>query len=220
MENPLKKVPIFSKLDDEELDIIFKNSQKKKYPPKFIVFNEGDMEDGLYVILKGKVKITLIDESGKEIALSIMKDGSFFGEMSLFDDFPRSATVETLDETEFLILKKKFFLKILEDNPLITRSILKEMSIRLREADEKIRNLAYMDVAGRLARVIMDLVKKEGTIIESKNIAVLPMPSRQTLANLVGATRETVSRVLGSFQKRGIITISGKKLIVHNLKDY
>ena len=220
MENPLKKVPIFSKLDKEELDIIFKNSQKKKYPPKFIVFNEGDMEDGLYVILKGKVKITLIDESGKEIALSIMKDGSFFGEMSLFDDFPRSATVETLDETEFLILKKKFFLKILEDNPLITRSILKEMSIRLREADEKIRNLAYMDVAGRLARVIMDLVKKEGTIIESKNIAVLPMPSRQTLANLVGATRETVSRVLGSFQKRGIITISGKKLIVHNLKDY
>ncbi len=158
-----------------------------------------------------------MDENGREITLSTLKGGRFFGEMALFDESPRSADVETLEETDFLILKKSHFLEMIEKSPSIARNILKEMSGRLREADDKIRNLALYDVAGRLARILIDIAKKEGVISKEKNVATLPELSQQELANMIGASRETVSRVLNRFQERGLVTITRKQIILHNI---
>ena len=216
-DNPLERIPIFSKLGESELDLIYNYMSKKTYPPNTLIFYEGDVPDGLYLVMRGRVKISLMDENAREITLSTLKGGSFFGEMALFDESPRSADVETLEETDFLILTKSYFLKMIEKSPSIARNILKEMSGRLREADDKIRNLALFDVAGRLAHVLMDIAKKEGLISKKKNMAILPKLSQQELANMIGASRETVSRVLSTFQKKGLVTITRKQIILYNI---
>lgn len=217
VDNPLKTIPIFSKLNEAELDLIYRSMSKRTYPPNTVIFFEEDVPDGLYLVMRGRVRISLMDENGREITLSTLKGGRFFGEMALFDESPRSADVETLEETDFLILKKSHFLEMIEKSPSIARNILKEMSGRLREADDKIRNLALYDVAGRLARILIDIAKKEGVISKEKNVATLPELSQQELANMIGASRETVSRVLNRFQERGLVTITRKQIILHNI---
>jgi len=183
VDNPLKTIPIFSKLDEAELDLIYRSMGKRTYPPNTIIFSEGDVPDGLYLVIRGRVKISLLDENGREITLSTLKGGSFFGEMALFDESPRSAGVETLEETDFLILKKSHFLEMIEKSPSIARNILKEMSGRLREADDKIRNLALYDVAGRLARVLIDIAKKEGVISKMASLLSRKMANGGSLIN-------------------------------------
>jgi CRP/FNR family transcriptional regulator len=217
VDNPLKTIPIFSKLNEAELDLIYRSMSKRTYPPNTVIFFEEDVPDGLYLVMRGRVKISLMDENGREITLSTLKGGRFFGEMALFDESPRSADVETLEETDFLVLKKSHFLEMIEKSPSIARNILKEMSGRLREADDKIRNLALYDVAGRLARILIDIAKKEGVISKEKNVATLPELSQQELANMIGTSRETVSRVLNRFQERGLVTITRKQIILHNI---
>ena len=216
-DNPLRTIPIFSKLDEADMDLMYRSMRQRTYPPNTIVFFEGDVPDGLYLLIRGRVKISLMDENGREIILSTLKGGSFFGEMALFDEYPRSADVETLEYTDFLILRKSHFIEMIENSPSIVRNILKEMSGRLREADDKIRNLALFDVAGRLARVLIDIAKKEGIISKEKNVATLPELSQQELANMIGASRETVSRALNSFQKQGLVTITRKQIVLHNI---
>ena len=167
--NPLKKVSIFSKLNEEEMDYILNSMTIKTYHASEVIFYEGDVPDGLYVVNRGRVKISLMDESSREITLSILREGSFFGEMALFDDSPRSATVQTMEETEFFILTKSYFLKLIEQSPIIAKNILKEMSTRLREADHQIRNLALFDVAGRLANILIYYFLGSGSYSESGN---------------------------------------------------
>jgi len=215
--NPLKKVSIFSKLNETELDYILNSMTIKTYPANEVIFYEGDVPDGLYLVKRGRVKISLIDERSREITLSILREGSFFGEMALFDESPRSATVQTMEETEFFILTKSYFLQLIEQSSTIAKNILKEMSTRLREADDQIRNLALFDVAGRLANILINLVKKEGVVLKNKDMAVVPRPSQQELANMIGSSRETVSRVLNTFKKKGIISISRKQIIIHHI---
>lgn len=215
----LQNIPLFSGLMDSDLELISQNGKRKFFPKGSIVFNEGDMEDGLYIVITGKAKAVLIDEEGRELILSIFERGDFFGEMAIFDEQPRSATVEAIEDTTFLVLSKEILHQLLKTNHSLTFGILKEMSLRIREADEKIRTLAYYDVAGRLARTIMELLKKEGTILKHKNIAYVKLPPRQDLANMVGASRETVSRVLSSLQKKGLISVTRDNLIIYNVSE-
>ena len=218
--NPFKNVPIFSIMDKGQLELIHKAAYQKTYPPDTFIFYEGDVADGLYVIVKGKVRIFLSDEKGREITLSVLGDGNFLGEMALFDAYPRSANAITLKETNFLILTKSYFLKQIEASPFMARGILKEMSLRLRDADEKIGSLALLDVAGRLARILINLARKEGMFLNKGNAAIIPKPIQQDLADMVGASRETVSRVLAMLQKDKFITITKKEILIHNIGDF
>ncbi len=219
LTNLLKRVPIFSRLSQKDLEDLAESLKVKRCPKNTIVFNEGDVEDGLYLIAKGKVKVVLWDEEGRGITLSVMEPGDFFGEMAVFDDLPRSATVEAVEDTTFFVLEKHKVLELIERNPSIARHILREMSLRLREADDKIRTLAHFDVAGRLARYLMELLKKEGKIIRHKDVAYVQIPNRNELANTIGASRETVSRILSALQKRGIISVRRNNLIIYNIKE-
>lgn len=215
----IRNIPLFSSLKDSDLELISQNGKRRLYTRGSVVFNEGDLEDGLYIILSGKAKAILLDEEGRELILSIFERGDFFGEMAVFDEQPRSATVEAVEDTTFLVLPKQTVHELLKANQDLALSILRQMSLRIREADEKIRTLAYYDVAGRLARTIMELLKKEGKILKDKNIAYIKLPPRQDLANMVGASRETVSRVLSSLQKKGILSLTKEHLVIYNVSN-
>jgi len=213
MINYLKLIPLFSSLTDEELYAILGLSFTVKYPKKKIVFIENEEGDKLYIILKGSVKVTKISESGEEIILAIMHKGDFFGDMSLLDGKPRSATVISIEDSELMLINRNNFEKVIEKHPTIAFKLLKELNSRLRNADELIGNLAFMDVTGRIAGILLQLAEKHGQKTDD-GILIKSRPTHQAIANMVGASRETVTRVFKQLEDKKYIMMSGKNVTI------
>ena len=178
-----------------------------------IVLYKGDVGQVLYLILKGKVKVVLFDENGKEIILSTLKSGNYFGEMSAFDQMPRSATVVTVEDSEFLVISQRSITDQINKNPHIALKLLSEMSRRLREADEQISNLALLDVRGRVARALLKL-SKETIVRKNEGYKIIPRPALKDIAAMSGTSRETVSRVLSEFSQKNLISLTKENIII------
>ncbi len=217
----LRYVPLFSELEDKEIDILLKAAEKKKYRKNKVIFFEDEFGDVFFLIISGKIKVTKISPDGHEIILSILKEGDFFGEMSLLDNEPRSATAIALDDSELIVLKQKNFLSILYENKVLLRKLLSVLSQRLRKADKKIGDLALLKVQGRVAQLILDLAKKEGISLDDGSISI-SVPSKKEIAGMVGASRETVSRSVNELKRKGYINQVKRKLIINPslLKDF
>ncbi len=210
----LRKINIFSHLRDREVDKLLEVVEEKDFTKDSVILTQDDLGDTLFIIVRGKVKIVLLSEEGKEIILSTLREGDFFGEMSLLDGEPRSASVIALEDSSLLIIKREEFLKQIRKSPEIALRIMVEMSKRLRQADEKIGSLALLDVYGRVAQALLQLAKSEGEKTK-KGVVIKKRPTHQEIANMVGISRETVSRVLSDFSKEGYITIKGKEIIIY-----
>ena len=210
----LRKVNIFSDLRDREVDRLLEVVEEKDFAKDSVILTQDDLGDTLFIIVTGKVKIVLLSEEGKEITLSTLRDGDFFGEMSLLDGEPRSANVVALENSSLLIIRRDDFLKQVRKSPEIALRIMVEMSKRLRRADEKIGSLALLDVYARIAKVLLQLAKSEGEKTK-KGMIINKRPTHQDIANMVGTSRETVSRVLSDLNKAGYINIKGKEIIIH-----
>src|SRR5262252_8627302 len=153
----LKAVPFFTSLSDKELDVVRAAAAEKSYPKNAVVLTEGETGDSLYMIQSGKVKVFIGDEEGREIILKILGPGAFFGEMSMIDKQPRSASITTLESSVFLVLSHAAFEKCVEKIPRIASMVMRVLAQRVREADKKIGTLAMMDVYGRVASTLLEL---------------------------------------------------------------
>ena len=207
----LKAVPFFTQLSDRELDVVRAVASEKSYPKTAVVLTEGEMGDSLYMIQAGKVKVFIGDEEGREIILKILSPGAFFGEMSMIDKQPRSASVTTIDASTFLVLTHAAFEKCVEQAPRIAAMVMQILAQRVREADRKIGTLALMDVYGRVASTLLELsVYSNGKLMVGEKL------SQQDLANMVGASREMVNRILKDLSDRGFISIESKSITIIN----
>jgi len=207
----LKAVPFFTQLSDHELDLVRAVATEKTYPKNAVVLTEGEAGDSLYMIQAGKVKVFIGDEEGREIILKILGPGSFFGEMSMIDKQPRSASVTTLETSTFLVLQHAAFEKCVEQAPTIGNMVMQILAQRVREADRKIGTLALMDVYGRVASTLLELaVYTNGKLMVGEKL------SQQDLANMVGASREMVNRILKDLSDRGFISIESKAITIIN----
>ncbi|HEX9163421.1 MAG TPA: Crp/Fnr family transcriptional regulator [Thermoanaerobaculia bacterium] len=204
-----KKLSIFAELDDQELAAIAGVAKTRRYAKDDVIFHADESGDVFCVIREGKVKITMISPEGKEIILSMMGPGDFFGEMALLDDEPRSATVVATEPLEVLTIWRTDFLQILADNFSITRKILAELSRRVRRMSGRIESLATMDVYGRLARFLLDLAQQQGKLLENGYVAVT-RPTHQAIANTIGTSRETVSRLIHELMRQNLLLSEGK----------
>jgi CRP-like cAMP-binding protein len=213
MREIFKRVSIFANVDDEALDRLGELVISKDYPKNTVVFGQDQPGDSMFIIAAGKVKVVLYGENGKEITLTFFKRGDFFGEMSLLDEQPRSANVITTENSTLMILKRDAFFKHLASSPTTAVNVLTELSRRLRKADEIIGNLALLDVYGRVARLMMDLAETDGEAVEEGTL-IRKRPTQQDIASMVNSSRETVSRVLNDFQKRGLLLMDGKKVVL------
>ncbi|MBW2700948.1 MAG: Crp/Fnr family transcriptional regulator [Deltaproteobacteria bacterium] len=209
----LKKVSIFANIDDQALGRLASLVQVREVGKDSLIFGQDDSGDALFIIASGRVKVVLYGENGKEITLTFFGEGDFFGEMSLLDDMPRSANVITCEASTLVILKRSDFVAHLEESPATAINVLGELSRRLRKADEIIGNLALLDVYGRVARLLMDLAEKDGEKVEEGTL-IRKRPTQQDLASMANTSRETVSRVLGDFQKRGLLEMDGKRVVL------
>ncbi len=211
----LKEIPLFSCLKDKEIEALQKVGIIKTVRKNTILFSEGDESKSFYVILDGKVHVGINDEEGKEIIFSILGKGEYFGEMALTDGEPRSAFVMTKEPTKLFMISKKNFNELLLANPDIMLNFLKGVQKRLRQASKKIESLALMDVYGRVARLLIQLAGSPGP-----EATVNDKLTHQEIANMVGASREMVSRVLKELTNEGYISIKKKLITIHKPLPY
>ena len=205
----LKAVPLFSSLPEEQLRMLSTMVVRKSVPRSTTVISGGDMTDSLYIVLTGRLKVMMSDSDGKEVILSFLGAGEFFGEMGLIDDAPRSATVVAIEPCELLYISKRDFKKCLAENFDITMAVMRGLVRRLRGADRKINSLALLDVYGRVARLLIDMSETVG----GEKIVTKRLP-KQDIAKMIGASREMVSRVMKDLQMGGYIEMRGSNIVL------
>lgn len=208
-----REVPLFADLEEADLDSLLAVATRRKFPKDSVIFFERDPGDSLFMIMSGRVKVTILSDDGREIILSVLGEKDFFGEMSLLDNEPRSATAIAMEDTEVVILHQREFLSIVEKRPRILVLLLAVLSSRLRKANHQIGSLALLDVYGRVASVLLEMAKENGTRLKDGSIC-FRRPTHQEIANMIGATRETVSRMISDLHRQGYIEISGKNVII------
>ncbi|MGQ0765680.1 MAG: Crp/Fnr family transcriptional regulator [Gemmatimonadota bacterium] len=206
----LRSIPLFSKLDDSELNRFGEMTREKNYPKGSVIVFEDDPGDSLFIVRDGRVKVVLIGEDGREVILGVMGVGEHFGELSLIDDQPRSAHVIAMEETNLLVLRRDDFRRRVESNPAVAWSLLSELARRLRRADAKIHGLALLDVPGRIARLLLDFADEAGGESIEKPL------THQTIAHMIGASRETVSRTIRDFTIQGLIRVERRRISLAN----
>ncbi len=209
----LKKVSLFENMPAEELERVAALLTPKDTPKDSQIVAQDEPGDALFIIARGRVKVVLYGDNGREVILTILKAGEFFGEMSLVDDMPRSANVIASEDSTVLILKRDQFAEQVRLSPTMGLKIMAELSKRLRRADEIIGNLATLDVYGRVAHIMIELAKKDGEEVE-EGILIRERPTQQDIASMIGTSRETVSRVLSEFQKRGFVEMRGREILL------
>jgi CRP-like cAMP-binding protein len=216
-QSALREVPLFTELSERELRVLERASAVKHYDKNEVIIHKHEIGDTFFSILAGRVKVILTDDEGKEFIVGVLKPKEFFGELSLLDGEPRSATVVALDPTEVLVMRRDDFLKQIEKHPNISVKIMTILVRRLRDANLHIENLAFLDVCGRLASVLLDLAKTSGKQ-QADGISIPIEYSRSELAHLVGTTRETLTRALKTLKSMGYIKIKKGDFLITNEK--
>jgi|SRR4051812_28421800 CRP/FNR family cyclic AMP-dependent transcriptional regulator len=206
----LKRVPLFSDLSEAELGRFAEVTREREYPKNSVILFEDDPGDALYIVSTGQVKVVLIGEDGREVILSVLGDGDFFGEMSLIDDEPRSAHVIAMKDSQLLVLRRDDFQSRLEEQPKIALKLLRVLVQRLRRADEKIGGLVLLDVNGRVAQLLLDLAEESGGPRITRRL------THHTIAQMIGSSRETVSRAMRELVERGTIDVSRREITIRN----
>ncbi len=204
----LATIPLFSGLPPDELVKFAELVRERAYPKGSVILFQDDPGDSLFVVRAGRVKVVLIGEDGREVILGVLEPGAHFGELALIDDQPRSAHVIAMDDAQLLILRREDFRRRVEANPMVAWALLTELSRRLRRADQKIGGLVLLDVPGRIARLLLDLSAESGTA------AIEKVLTHQTIAQMIGASRETVSRAMKEFQDEGLITVVRRRISI------
>ena len=217
--NFLQYVPVFSELDEPTLSKILSIGAKKTFMKESVILMEEDAGSAFFVIISGKVKVSRAGTDEKEVILSILSESDFFGEMALIDGQNRSANVIAIEDTELFIIQRNDFLTLLKDHFEICMALMQELTKRLRGADMKIKSLSLKDAEGKVATVILQLADDNGRIRQGI-VELDRLPLQQDLANMAGTSRETISRTLHTFAKKGLIELDGNKLRILNYEKF
>ena len=212
----LKSVNIFSDLSDSELKSIQDLCKTRKYPKNSMIILEEEMGDVVFIVMSGTVKITRVNDEGKEVILAMLGSGEVFGEMAILDGESRSANALSQENCEVVTINREDFLNLLKTNNKVSLNLMTEFAIRLRKSDQQIEALSLDDAEHRIGVSILNLAEELG-VIRQGAVTVENLPYQQDIANMAGTSRETVSRVMKTFEDRGLITKTGHKL---SIPDY
>lgn len=202
----LKNIPTFSEVPEASLASLANCATRKNFPKNALIINEGDAAGPLFILLAGKVRVFLDSEAGKSVTLSIQKSGSYFGELSLLDDQPRSASIITLEPTVCAVIQKQAFVAWLRAHPEdAALGVMRGLTRRIRTLTDNVRGLALYDVYTRLAKTLHELA-----VVENDELVIREKVSHQDLANQVGSSREMVSKIMKDLATGGYLAIEGK----------
>ena len=208
----LKNIPTFSEVPESALSKLAECATKKSFDKNCLIINEGDPAGPLFIILSGKVRAYLDSESGKTVTLSIQRSGSYFGELSLLDNKPRSASIVTVEPTICAVIQKKAFVAWLINNPEdAALGVMRGLTRRIRSLTDNVRGLALSDVYTRLSKALHHLA-----VVQNDEFVIVEKISHQELENQVGSSREMVSKIMKDLTMGGYLSIQGK--VIHILK--
>lgn len=211
------RCPLFRGLDLESRGAIAAHLRSRRYRKGEVVFHEGDPGDALFIVVSGAAKVVVPSEEGGEAILATVRRGDFLGELALLDGAPRSASVVTLEATEMLTLPRDRFNSLVAGEPAIRDALLASLAIELRRLTDHVAELHFLDLAGRLAVGLARLAREHGREDEDGAIR-LDSPLTQTdLGAMIGATRQSVNKLLGEFAAEGLVRMDRETLVVPDL---
>ncbi len=209
----LNVIPLFNNLSPAQLDSVGAHMTMRTAEKGEVILREGEVAETIFIIIAGQVKVYMSDEpdTHREVIVSTLGAGDFFGEISLFDQEPRTANVAALERTHMQTLSYETFSRVLEQSPDIARKMMATMAARLRHADRQIGTLALMNISSRVSRTLLELA------IMSNGHRVVGEPfTQKDLAGMVGASREMVNRTLKALTDQGYIAVQRKSITILN----
>lgn len=209
----LQTVPFFAQLPAEEAENLAKRLVMRRFGPDQVIFHHGDPGGLLYIISKGKVKISHSTLDGQEALLAILGTGDFFGELALLDDSTRSATAEAIEPTETLTLHREDFIRYLTNNPEFALHVLHTLAQHIRRLNNQISDIFFLDLPARLARILLNLAEQHGRPTNDGTAIDLSL-TQTDLAEMTGATRVSINKALGRFRRAQWVQVTGRKFTI------
>lgn len=213
MDGVLATAPLFAGLDEATAELLGSAMTTRSVDRGHIVFREGDTGDRLFIVLDGKIKISRSAPDGRENLLAVLGPGEMFGELSLFDPGPRTATASAITDSALASLDHDDLRPLLLAQPTVAVQLLAALAQRLRRTNEAMADLVFSDVPGRVAKALLDLAERFGDA-EPEGVRVRHDLTQEELAQLVGASRETVNKALSEFANRGWIRLEGRSVLL------
>ena len=206
-------VPIFSEMDQDSLIEVSKITTERSYPKGSMIILEEEYGDKLFIVQSGTVKITRVNDEGKEVILALLGSSEIFGEMAILDGESRSANVLAQEACSLLVISREDFINILKKNFKVSFALMSELAKKLRKSDLQIEALSLSDAEHRIGVSILNLAEDMGVIRNGK-VTIQNLPFQQDIANMAGTSRETVSRVMKTFEDRNLIFKEGHTVII------
>lgn len=198
----------------DNVDTFLSHCHRRQYSPKSTLIHAGDKSDRLYYIVRGSVSVIVEDDEGREIIVAYLNDGDFFGEMGLFEEDvdERTAWVRAKSECEIAEISYSKFHELRQEHPEFMFALCRQMARRLRNTTRKVSDLAFVDVTGRVARALLDLSQQPDAMTHPDGMQI--KITRQEIGRIVGCSREMVGRVLKTLESQGLVSVSGKTMVV------
>lgn len=211
----LQAVPFFAGMNQDDAAELAARLVLRRFGAGQVIFHHGDPGGLLYIISKGKVKITYSTPEGQEATLAILGAGDFFGELALLDDSPRSASAEAMETTDTLTLHREDFRRYLGSNPDFALHVLQSMARNIRRLNSQLSDIFFLDLPGRLARALLRLADEHGRV-EKEGIVIELSLTQTDLAEMTGATRVSINKALGRFRRAGWVKTKGRRFTIVN----
>ena len=213
----LARIPFFDGLDQGALERLAEGTRTRRFRRGDIIFHAGDPGDALFIIMSGEVKIAVPSESGEEAILATLAAGDVFGELSLLDGAPRSASAAALVATETVMLPRDRFRELIANEPAVRDALLASLATELRRLTMHVEELHFLDITGRLAAMLVRLSAEAGGPDAGGAIRLRPTLTQAELASMVGCTRQSVNKLLGQFSDDELIRLDRDGIWVTDL---
>ena len=214
----LARVPLFRVLPEADVNAIARAARVRRFRRGEVIFHQGDPGDALFIVVQGRVKISLPSDAGEEAILATLRVGDFFGELSLLDGAPRSASATALDSTETLIVPRDRFREAIEHLPGFRDALFELLAHELRRLTTHVEELHFLDMTGRLAARLTRLAEEQGERMPDGSVRLDGPYTQADLASMVGSTRQSVNKLLGMFASDGLLRLERDAIVVLDLE--
>lgn len=209
----LKHLPLFTGLSPAELSALAADFTTRHFAPGDVIFLQGDPGQALYLIETGRVRIYVQDEGGQETSVIFYRSGDIFGELSVIDGLPRSASAVAAGDTVVHVLSRERLRAHLRASPQLAYNFMQALSVRVRYSTQQVGSLTLRDVPGRLARKLLELAQGYGRV-DADGVRIGMPLTQSDLASLIGATRESANKALGHFKRDGFIRFDQNEIVI------
>ncbi len=204
----LKRIPFLSALSPAHLREVYRLARELEIPAGQPVFAKRASADAMFIVLSGRIKIYTDSAGKKRKTYAYLKEGEFFGEMALIEDLPRTASAQAVEASRLLWIRKKDFQRLLTRDPRLALYLLKTVCARLRRANEDLEGMLFRNILGRVAKVVLDQARRSGEPWKGRGLALRERFTQQELADMVGTTREPLTRALSSLRRAGLVAVT------------